>query len=164
MARRYTRARAEEAVGLLRAARPGAFIAADLISGFPGETEEDHAHTESLVRKLELASLHVFPFSRRPGTPAWNMKNRVPERVSRERASALRELSAEGWARYAKRLAGGRLELIIEKETSGGEWEGLSENYMTARVRGDFSPGSLVSVKVTALGKGFVNAEVCPEN
>ncbi|MDR1932406.1 MAG: tRNA (N(6)-L-threonylcarbamoyladenosine(37)-C(2))-methylthiotransferase MtaB [Spirochaetales bacterium] len=166
MGRRYTRAMVTRAVDLLRAERGGAFIAADIICGFPGETEEDHAQTETLVRELSLASLHVFPFSPRPGTAAWNMKNRVPERTARRRAASLRALAAEGRARYAESLTGGSLEVIVEKRIPGG-WEGLSENYMT--VRGASAPGggpsgvavgALLTVKISGAGDGFLLGEI----
>ncbi|MCL1818449.1 MAG: radical SAM protein, partial [Spirochaetaceae bacterium] len=161
MARRATRGDAAKAAALLRGARSGAFIAADLITGFPGETDEDHAMTESLVRELEPASLHVFPFSRRPGTPAWDMRPRVPERIARARARSLRDLSRELWQRYADRLAGSLLQVIVEKNTAAG-WEGLSENYMTVRGTHEevpLVPGDLVRVRITGAGEGFVTGE-----
>jgi threonylcarbamoyladenosine tRNA methylthiotransferase MtaB len=163
MGRRYTRAAALEAVRLLRAAKPGAFIAADIITGFPGETDEDHRLTENLVREMDLAALHVFPFSRRPGTAAWNMGGRVPERVARGRAASLRRLCEESLSRYAAAQTGRGLEVIIEKASAEGAWEGLSENYMT--VRGTESiherrpaavPGDLLRVKIQAAGKNFL--------
>jgi threonylcarbamoyladenosine tRNA methylthiotransferase MtaB len=168
MARRYTRATVIQATGLLRAARHGAFIAADIITGFPGESAEDHAQTESLVRELDLASLHVFPFSRRPGPAAWNMKSFVPERISRERAASLRKLSAEGWRRYAAGLAGGSLEVIVEKRDAAGNWEGLSENYMSVRGTESSAPGAppaaaagaLLPVKIRGAGEGFLWGEI----
>jgi threonylcarbamoyladenosine tRNA methylthiotransferase MtaB len=168
MARRYTRSRAAEAVALLRSAKSSPFIAADIIAGFSGETGGDHAETESLVRELELASLHVFPFSRRPGTPAWDMPSRVPERVSRERAAALREISRAAWKRYADGLAGKSLEVLVEKRGAAGDWEGLAENYITVRgkeaplpaAQNAAVPGALLAVRVKAAGDGFVWGEL----
>jgi threonylcarbamoyladenosine tRNA methylthiotransferase MtaB len=163
MRRRYTAAGALDAVKLLRAAKPGAFIAADIITGFPGESAEDHRRTESLVREMELAALHVFPFSRRPGTAAWNMGGRAPERVVRERAAALRGLCEESRSRYAAAQTGRRLEVIIEKTSAAGDWEGLSENYLTVRGRENLDetrsavfPGALFRVKINAAGKNFL--------
>ncbi|MDR1625298.1 MAG: tRNA (N(6)-L-threonylcarbamoyladenosine(37)-C(2))-methylthiotransferase MtaB [Spirochaetia bacterium] len=167
MGRRYTASAALDAVRLLRAARPEAFIAADLITGFPGESAEDHRLTESLVREMGLAALHVFPFSRRPGTAAWDMGGAVPERVARERAAALRGLCRESRLRYAAAQAGRSLEVVIEKTNAAGDWEGLSENYMTVRGRENPNgkppaafPGALLRVKITAPGKDFLSAVI----
>jgi threonylcarbamoyladenosine tRNA methylthiotransferase MtaB len=167
MARRYTGAMALNAVRLLRAAKPEAFIAADIITGFPGETAEDHRQTECLAREMELAALHVFPFSRRPGTAAWNMGARVPERVSRERAAALRKLGEENRSRYAAAQTGRSLEVIIEKANAAGEWEGLSENYLTVRGREELNgkrpaafPGALLRVKIQAAGEDFLTGVI----
>jgi threonylcarbamoyladenosine tRNA methylthiotransferase MtaB len=161
MARRYTRAGVIRAVELLRGACENPFIAADIITGFPGETAADHAQTESLIRETELASLHVFPFSRRPGTPAWDMPNRVPERVTRERASSLRALAASGRERFANSLIGCRLHVIIEK-ANADSWEGLCENYMTVRGTPDPAavPGALIPVRITAAADSFLTGEI----
>jgi threonylcarbamoyladenosine tRNA methylthiotransferase MtaB len=163
MGRRYDRRVLAEAVGRLRSARNNPFIAADIITGFPGETARDHSQTETLVRDLGFASLHVFPFSPRPGTAAWRMKNPVPERLSRERAAALRGLSGEGWTEYAQSLIGQCLDVLVEEDTAGGDWKGLSANYMTVRGRENSRqavPGALLPVVIRGAGKGFLFGEI----
>ncbi|MDR1316658.1 MAG: tRNA (N(6)-L-threonylcarbamoyladenosine(37)-C(2))-methylthiotransferase MtaB [Spirochaetales bacterium] len=163
MRRPYTADVALEAVKLLRAVKPGAFIAADIITGFPGESDEDHLMTENLIRGIDPAALHVFPFSRRPGTAAWDMGGRAPDRVVRERAAALRGLCGEGRMRYMACQVGRGLEVIVEKTNPGGDWEGLSENYM--RVRGRESPcggqapvfpGAVLRVKIRDAREDFL--------
>jgi threonylcarbamoyladenosine tRNA methylthiotransferase MtaB len=133
MGRGYTRRTVIEAVGRLREAVLDPFVAGDIICGFPGETDGDFGETLALVRELKLAGLHVFPFSPRPGTAAWGMKSRVPERVTRERAARLRALAGDFFADYAARQKGRELDVIVEKVLPGGGWEGLSANYMTVR-------------------------------
>ena len=89
MRRRYGPQRVREAVRILRAARGEPFLAADVLVGFPGESGEDFTQTVRLIEELELAQLHVFPFSPRPGTAAFGLGSRVPERVRDGRAAAL---------------------------------------------------------------------------
>lgn len=139
MRRRYTSDTVLEAVGRLRSVKENPFIAADLIVGFPGETGADHRSTVDLVRKIEPADLHVFPFSPRPGTEAVNMAGKIPERTARERASELRSFAEESLAGYALASVGTRRDIVVEEE-SRGEWEGMADNYLT--VRGSSFPGT----------------------
>jgi threonylcarbamoyladenosine tRNA methylthiotransferase MtaB len=166
MGRRYTRQTVVDAARLLRDAREAPFLAADIITGFPGETEDDHRQTETLVRQLDFAGLHVFPYSPRPGTAAYTRKNRVPERLARERAASLREIAAGHRKAYAARLSGQTLDVLIEKSSPGGGWEGLSANYMTVRGRDTEGPmpvpGARVSVRVESAGDDFLAATEIP--
>ncbi|MCL2294668.1 MAG: tRNA (N(6)-L-threonylcarbamoyladenosine(37)-C(2))-methylthiotransferase MtaB [Spirochaetes bacterium] len=138
MGRRYSRARVIEAVEILRSGAKNPLICADVITGFPGETEKDFMETISLAEQLALAYLHVFPFSKRPGTAASKMKNVVPERVSRERAEALRKLSDELFAKYALGWEGQVVEALLEGagDKAGEMWKALSSNYLKLIVGG----------------------------
>ncbi|MCX7040331.1 MAG: tRNA (N(6)-L-threonylcarbamoyladenosine(37)-C(2))-methylthiotransferase MtaB [Spirochaetes bacterium] len=86
MKRRYRAEKVREGAALLRAAKGAPFLAADILVGFPGETEEDHAATRRLIEDVRFSALHVFPFSPRPGTAAAQFKPRVPERIRDARA------------------------------------------------------------------------------
>ncbi len=148
MGRRYTAGEVYRAVEKLSAVRPDPFIAADIITGFPGETDEDFAATLRLVSNLPLSQLHVFPFSPRPGTRAAGMKNRVPERVSRERSARLLRLSRDLHARYLRRWTGREVSMLVMRPGADPDsWIGLSENYLQLDVRGappgTVSPGDL---------------------
>jgi threonylcarbamoyladenosine tRNA methylthiotransferase MtaB len=134
MKRRYNRDTVFDAVRKLRSVKSNPFIAADLIVGFPGESDADHRRTVGMVEDLRPAGLHVFPFSARPGTDAFGMGDRVPERIAGERAAELRALAAEGLLRYGREAVGSRLDVVVEKRDElRGEWEGLSDNYLSVR-------------------------------
>lgn len=114
MRRQYSPGQVKTAVEKLRDAKVNPFVSCDIITGFPGETDGDFSLTERLCREIGFAHIHVFPFSPREGTEAAEMRPRVPERVSRERAAVLEALSAEGGARYAASWIGKELPAILE--------------------------------------------------
>lgn len=127
-----------KAVELLRSVKDDPFLACDCITGFPGETEEDFASTLSVMETARFAWIHAFPFSPRPGTEAWSMRPRVPERVAAERSKRLAELSERGLADYQTRWIGREVEAIAEK-SEGEPSQGtrfLTENYLTVTVPG----------------------------
>jgi threonylcarbamoyladenosine tRNA methylthiotransferase MtaB len=150
MGRRYPAAAVVRAVELLRRTKVDPFVAADILVGFPGETDEDFDRTRSLVRELAFSRLHVFPFSARPGTRAFGMKPRVPERVSRERAAELGEASRGLAEAYRDRWNGREVEALLERPASG-RWLGVCGNYLKAwfsGVPGDAGKGSLVRAEL----------------
>ena len=118
--------------GLVRA-RPGAAVGADVMAGFPGESEADHRATLALVASLPLAYLHVFAFSPRPGTRAAAMGGRIPPEVAGRRAGELREVSARRWAAFQDGLRGRELEVVVER-IRGAEASGTSREYATVRL------------------------------
>ena len=122
-----------EAVNILRSVKDDPFMAADIIAGFPGETDADFEETCSLIVECDLTRLHVFPFSPRPGTAAFSMRGKVPERVSRERTAILRKLSVENFRRYLERWEGRQIKVLLE-EQKPGYWLGTSENYLKSAV------------------------------
>jgi threonylcarbamoyladenosine tRNA methylthiotransferase MtaB len=150
MRRRHGRDHAIAFCADLRARRPGIAFAADLITGFPTETEAMFEQTLRLVDECGLTRLHVFPYSPRPGTPAARMPQ-VPPTVARERAARLRAL---GEARTAAALAAevGRPQRILV-ERSGTR--GKTETYHPARVPAAI-PGSIVTVTATRVVDGIL--------
>jgi threonylcarbamoyladenosine tRNA methylthiotransferase MtaB len=111
------------------AGRAGTFaLGADVITGFPGETGEDHAATVALVRALPFTYLHVFPYSARPGTAATRMQGEVSAAVSRARAAELRSIGDEKAAGYRAGRAGGSADVVVVG--SGARREGLTEDYL----------------------------------
>lgn len=135
MKRRYRAEKVRAGVALLRAVKASPFLAADILVGFPGETEDDHAATRQLIEDLKFSALHVFPFSPRPGTAAASFKLRVPERVRDIRARELGELSRLLSDRYARSWVGADVEVLLEKR-AGSAAEGTSENYLKVVVQG----------------------------
>lgn len=111
---------------------PSLGLGADLITGFPGETEDDHRATLALVEELPFTYLHVFPFSARRGTPAAELPGQVPVRVAAERSRELRELGLEKGRAYRLRQGGRQAVGVLE---GNGGWA-LTEDYLRVRVEG----------------------------
>ena len=109
-------------------------LGADIITGFPGESAEDHAATIALVHRLPFTYLHVFPFSLRPGTPAERLPDQVEPMLAHERARELRELAGAKSAAYQASRAGGRADVIAIGPPRAGGREGLTEDYLTVGV------------------------------
>ena len=120
-------------------------LGADIIVGFPGETEEDHASTRELVIEIPFTYLHVFPFSVREGTHAATLDGRVPRGTAAERSRELRELGVEKGSRYAASRVGGQALLAVETSDTG-----LTGDYLRARLAGpNLRPGTLVRGRLT---------------
>lgn len=117
-------------------------LGADIITGFPGETDDDHQQTRRLVEELPFTYLHVFPFSPRDGTTAVDLANPVPQRVAGERSRDLRELGQEKGRAYRAGRAGGAAEVVVEGE--GGT--ALTEDYLRVGIDEslELAPNSLV--------------------
>lgn len=123
----FYRDRIETAAHLL----PDAFIAADLIAGFPGETEQEFQETCTLLKTLPLADLHVFPYSRRPGTLAAQMPGHLPPSVIKQRAEQLRSIAAAKRTSFLQRFIGSSLQVLGQRHTPDtGLMSGLSRNYL----------------------------------
>jgi threonylcarbamoyladenosine tRNA methylthiotransferase MtaB len=110
-------------------------VGADVITGFPGETDEDHAATVSLVEGLPFTYLHVFPFSLRPGTPAERLANRVTPGVSDERSRELRLIGERKAAAYAASRIGSSADVIAIGPARDLGREGLTADNLTVRLR-----------------------------
>ena len=137
MKRPYLVDRVYRAIELLRQAKENPFIACDIIAGFPGETEEDFEQTLNLARWAEFTWIHAFPFSARPGTEAWFMKNKVPQSVAGRRVNQLLNLAIENKLRYIKNLEGRTFKAIAEKplvlsdgSLSSRLFRAVSENFL----------------------------------
>ncbi|HET7755241.1 MAG TPA: MiaB/RimO family radical SAM methylthiotransferase [Anaeromyxobacteraceae bacterium] len=134
MRRPYSAREVSHVVERISRAMSGACIAADVMTGFPGETDADHRATVELVRALPIAALHVFTFSPRAGTDAATMPDQVPAALAKERAAELREVSARAWMGYVDGLAGREVEAIVER-VAGGEARGTTREGVLARWR-----------------------------
>ena len=104
MRRRYNARQAEDAMERVRAAIPAAQFTTDMIVGFPGESEEEFAESADFARRAEFLHIHVFPYSRREGTPAATMKEQIPDAVKRERVAILSRISEESCAAILDRV------------------------------------------------------------
>ncbi len=128
----YTASRYAEAVERL-AARAAVFaLSGDVITGFPGESEDDHAATMALVGALPFTSLHVFPYSERPGTAASRLPERVPPRLSRARAAELRDLGAAKAQAHRRGRVGAAADVVVIGQ--GAARRGLTEDYLDVAI------------------------------
>jgi threonylcarbamoyladenosine tRNA methylthiotransferase MtaB len=118
MKRRHSRAEGLAAIARARAARPGLGIGADLIAGFPTESDSLFAETLAMVEEAAIPFLHVFPYSERPGTPAARMPS-VPKPVRRERAAQLRAAAGRAAAAFYRDLLGQEVSVLSETGTAG---------------------------------------------
>lgn len=125
----YSAATYAAAIEALVARAPVFGLGADLITGFPGETEADHAATRALVERLPFTGLHVFPFSARPGTAAVRLQHAVPDAVSRERAADLRTLGGAKRSAYATARVGTPADVVVIGHDDGRR-DGLTEDYL----------------------------------
>jgi threonylcarbamoyladenosine tRNA methylthiotransferase MtaB len=128
-----------ERIGVIRRLLPDAAIGADVIVGFPGETDEDFRATFDLIERLPFTYLHVFSFSARPGTEAANLGAGVPAAAIRERARALRALSSQKAAAFRARQAGRRVRALTLGRNGDGWTEALTANYLKVRVAGAYA-------------------------
>jgi threonylcarbamoyladenosine tRNA methylthiotransferase MtaB len=137
---------------LVREWLPDAAIGADVIAGFPGETEEDHRATLALIGRLPLTYLHVFSFSPRPGTPAAEMPDHVPDALIARRARELRALGEEKKSAFRAGQAGSILRVLTlhrDGEDFAGPWtRALSGNYVDVRVAGRWPANQFLDVQV----------------
>lgn len=133
MERCYRADRVREAAALLRSFRDDPFIAADIIVGFPGETEADFIETRRLIEETSCAALHVFPFSSRPGTRAAVLTPPVPERIRQQRVSELRALASHLSAAYARGWVGREVEVLFEGR-GARTVHGVTGNYLKVEV------------------------------
>jgi len=148
MKRRHSRRDAVETVARLKAARPEIAIGADLIAGFPTETEAMHENSLRLIEECDIVMGHIFPFSPKRGTPAARMPQ-VPPAVVKERARRLRAACAAQKAKWLAGLAGTRQRVLVEKDGFGH-----AENFAPVRIAG--RAGEIVTAEITTVGDGML--------
>jgi threonylcarbamoyladenosine tRNA methylthiotransferase MtaB len=150
MNRHYNTSFFQDLIKRIRDRIPDAAIGLDVIAGFPGETEREFSNTFHLIESLPITHLHVFPFSRRPGTLAATMEGQVPGNLVRERAARLRTTGREKNRAFAQRFVGQVLEVVVEGEKVNGSYKGLSRNYLAILFAGeDGLEGKRINVQVT---------------
>ena len=135
----------------IRHAMPDAAIGADVMVGFPGETDDDFEQTRALIERLPFTYLHVFTYSSRPGTPSSEMPDQVPVHIARERNRVLRGLAAVKKHDFMRSFIGRDLEAITLTHFDGHATEALSDNFLKLRLTGCHSGNQLVSVRVEDL-------------
>jgi threonylcarbamoyladenosine tRNA methylthiotransferase MtaB len=152
MNRHYDTAFFRALIERLVARIPDLAIGLDLIAGFPGESAAEFANTLQLLETLPVTHLHVFPYSKRPGTPAALMAEQVAPEVIKERAAQLRALGSIKLEAFTRSFIGRELEVVVEGGGKGGILRGISGNYLSIRFNGDPAlVGKAVTVRLVGV-------------
>lgn len=144
---------------------PGVAITTDVIVGFPGETEEMFRNGYRFMEQMKFSEMHVFPYSKRTGTPAARMEDQVDEEIKNARVHELIDLSERMQLDYAKQFVGQVLEVIPERDYKGQPGSGLimgySDNYLQLVFEGSEDwIGQICHVKVTEAGVNECRGEI----
>jgi len=162
MGRRYSPEQYADTVRALCRSMPDAAVGADLLVGFPGETEEEFEGSLALLESLPLAYLHVFTYSPRPGTAALRLSQATPSRVARGRSQRLRRLDQTLRREFARAQLRSVQSVIPESPSGPGIWQGLTGNYLRAHfpwTPGEGAAPSLLVVLREMDGEGRILAE-----
>ena len=162
MNRRYDTARYYQSVQLLRGYFSDPGITTDLITGFPGETEEEFAQTLAFLEKCAFTAMHVFPYSRRPGTPADAMPGQVLREEKEARARRAIALGAELERRWLESQIGRTLPVLFEEEKDG-LWQGHTPNYALVRAQGEALHNRLADTKITGTEGGALLGSIAEQ-
>ena len=159
MKRKYDTARYYESVALLKRFFPGCAITTDMIVAFPGETEEEFSQSLAFIQKCGFGDMHIFPYSRRPGTPADKMPGQH-DNATKEARSRAAIAVAEGMNRdYRESLIGSRQEVLFE-EADGSLFTGHAPNYVKVYAPGENLHNEIKIVRITGLYKDGLLGEI----
>ena len=140
-------------------------ISTDVIVGFPGETDEEFAISREFIEQMNFMKLHVFRYSRRPGTVAAKMKGQVPEAIKKQRSAALLALSDQAMARFHDGFVGREIDVLWE-HVSGSSQDGyvnsgLTDNYIRVETtHPEVLTNQVTRVRAVSSGEGGVVAEL----
>jgi threonylcarbamoyladenosine tRNA methylthiotransferase MtaB len=148
MHRKYRPWHYREKILKLHQAMPTAAIGADVMVGFPGETDKEFAETRRMVEELPFTYLHVFTYSPRPGTPAAEHRVQIPVAVARQRNRELREIASAKKKAFAQALVGSTVEAITLQARNETSTDALTDNYLKMRVAGNLEPNQWLRVRV----------------
>ena len=159
MNRKYDTARFYEAMQLLRRYFPDCGMTCDVIVGFPGETEEHQLETLDFLKKAQFSDAHIFPYSRRPGTPADKMDGQIDRATKAKRSKQARAVVAETRSAFLESMIGKTLPVLFD--TQEGEcWQGHSDNYLEVRAEGENLRGTVHNVRIDAVSEGILVGNV----
>jgi threonylcarbamoyladenosine tRNA methylthiotransferase MtaB len=154
MHRKYRPWHYAEKLEKIRSAMPHAAIGADIMVGFPGETDALFEESRRFIEEMPFTYLHVFTYSPRPGTPAAALPDQVPVQIARERNRILRQIGAKKNHDFRSTFVGQELEAITLRRSLGSECtEALSDNYVKLEFRGQYEPNRLIKIRVDSLSE-----------
>ena len=156
MNRKYTTKDYRKKTEIIRKIFPDAGITTDIITGFPGETEEEFRQTCEFVREIRFARVHVFPYSSREGTEASGMPNQITNAQKKNRSRKLIQLCGETAQEFAETFIGKELRVLSEKNNKG-----YSENYLPVKIKNENDLSNrIISVKILNYRDGFLTGMV----
>lgn len=156
MHRKYRPLHYREKISKIRQAMPDAALGADVMVGFPGETEQEFTETQRLVEELPFTYLHVFTYSARPGTSAAQLPHQVPVALARERNAILREIASSKKNSFMRSLVGREVEAITLQTGDDEFTEALTHNYLKARILGHVDANQWVRILVENVDGEFL--------
>ena len=159
MKRKYDTARYYESIELLRKYFPGCALTTDMIVAFPGETEEEYAESLAFIQKCAFAEMHIFPYSRRPGTPADKMPGQHPNAVKSERSRRAIAIAEEMTTRYRASLIG-TVQQVLFEEPAEGLFTGHAPNYVRVYAEGQDLHNEVRAVRITEVFRDGVLGEI----
>jgi threonylcarbamoyladenosine tRNA methylthiotransferase MtaB len=152
MHRKYRPRHYEDRILKARALMPDAAIGADVMVGFPGETDADFDESRAFIERLPFTYLHVFTYSERPGTPAAEMADQVPMAVRKVRNRILRELAAKKNLAFRGRMVGKKLLVVTLEEPRAA----LSDNYLKVRLAEERPSNQLIEIEIGGVGESGI--------
>jgi len=160
MNRKYTAEQYLETLDRIRLAMPDCSITTDVMVGFPQETEEEFVESLNTVKKAQFADIHVFPYSRRNGTPAASMEGQIDEKIKSERSQKMIELGHNLKKDYCEKYIGMNLEVLFEQSVKDNVFEGLTQNYIRVFAKGENLAGEYKVVRITSFCGDYCEGEV----
>ena len=160
MNRRYTTAEYMHAVELLRQYFPRVAITTDLITGFPGETEEEFSETLAFIRKAGFADMHIFPYSVRPGTAAAKLPRQLPRAVKEERAHRAAAVAEEMHRAFLESTVGTVVRVLFEQKKEDGRFYGHAPDYTEVSVAGDGLHNEIRDVRLLSVSGDTMRGEL----
>jgi threonylcarbamoyladenosine tRNA methylthiotransferase MtaB len=161
MRRKYDTARYLESCALLREYFPDCAITTDLIVGFPQETEAEFSQTLEFLSQAKFAAMHIFPYSRRTGTPAAEMSGQIPTAEKEHRAARAGAVEAQLRREYQAQFVGKTLPVLFEQQDDSGAWTGHTPNYVLVAAQGENLRNQILDVAITGTNeKGLVGVVV----
>ena len=164
MNRHYDTALFADLCRRLRELFPDCALTTDVMVGFPGETEEEFSRSLAFVQEIGFARVHVFSYSRRPGTVADRLPRQVPAAVKAQRSKRLIAACGECANRYAAGYVGRQTAVLLETPMEDGTVIGHTDTYLTVRVHTRHQSGELIPVTVTACEGDTLLGEECKES
>lgn len=159
MKRRYDTARYYESVRLLNAYFPGCAVTTDMIVAFPGETEEEFAESLAFIRKCAFADMHIFPYSRRPGTPADKMPGQLGNATKEQRSRSAIAVAEEMSRAYREKRVG-TVQSVLFEDTEDGYYTGHAPNYVKVYALGENLHNEIRNVLVTGIYRDGVKGKI----